>query len=523
MTNKTINDASLVTNLADDDMIPNWDTSAGQQARISAANARTYMQTGLSGFVKQDGSVALTGDWDIGLGHKIKADQIQARGASGLKLFDNTAGTGIFIADNGYVGIGTTTPSSAAALTVDGIYRVRQPGSVRYRNDLYASGGAFYFNAYDDTGSVYIPFTIDASIIKFRPSATDANRIEISSTGLGVATSPLTRLHVADTGTSLRGIMSAQHNTATTPAMLKLRKSRGSEASPTTVASADILGMIQPNGYDGGAYRDAGSITFVVDSSVSSTNVPTGILFNTTTSNGDGTERMRIRSDGSITMGGLTLGDTMVHIYQGSAGSVAASASTNLTVEGSGDNGISLLCPNANINAIYYGSPANATAGQIGYIHSTNTLYLLANGTEMDINSNAVFPATDNTVSSGKSGKRWSAVWAGNGTIQTSDMRMKQQAEKSNLGLAFVMALNPLKWVWEDAQYGRVHHGLAAQDVKQVMDEQNTGDFGGYVYDPETDIHSLRYSEFIAPIITAIQELSGRLQSIEANIQGVKA
>lgn len=536
MTNKTINDANLVTNLADDDMIPNWDTSAGQQARISAANARAYMQTGLSGFVKEDGTVALTGDWDIGSGRKIKADQIQARSASGLKLYEATSAKGLFVQDTtGYVGVGHNSPArllhvidttyvggwiagKLASVPVSLATTSNHTGSLILTEETNQVGlhiGVVSSGNYD----TYLQ-------ARWMTASSPASNILLNPLGGSVGiktTGPATALHVVETGTSLRGIMSAQHNTATTPAMLKLRKSRGSEASPTTVASADILGMIQPNGHDGTAYRDAGSITFVVDSSVSTSNVPTGILFNTTTSNGDGTERMRIRSDGSITIGGLTLGDTLVHIYQGSAGTVAASASTNLTVEGSGDNGISLLCPNANINAIYYGSPANATAGQIGYLHSTNTMYFLANGTEMDINSNAVFPATDNTVSSGKSGKRWSAVWAGNGTIQTSDMRMKQQTQKSNLDLSFILALKPLKWVWADAQYGRVHHGLAAQDVKQVMDEQHTGDFGGYIYDPETDIHSLRYNEFIAPIITAIQQLSERIQSIEASIQGVKA
>jgi len=63
-----------------------------------------------AGIIAADGSVPLTADWDIGNGRKILADQIQARDADGLKLTDD-AGNGIFVKDEGLVGIGTDNPT----------------------------------------------------------------------------------------------------------------------------------------------------------------------------------------------------------------------------------------------------------------------------------------------------------------------------------------------------------------------------------------------------------------------------
>ena len=50
----------------------------------------------------------------------------------------------------------------------------------------------------------------------------------------------------------------------------------------------------------------------------------------------------------------------------------------------------------------------------------------------------------------------------------------------------------------------RIHYGLIAQEVKEVLGDK---DFGGYVHDQETDKMSLRYDQFISPLIKAIQEL----------------
>jgi hypothetical protein len=62
-------------------------------------------------YINADGTVSLSANWDIGDGYRIEADEIRARDGAGLKLYDD-GGNGIFVDDDGNVGIGTTGPQS---------------------------------------------------------------------------------------------------------------------------------------------------------------------------------------------------------------------------------------------------------------------------------------------------------------------------------------------------------------------------------------------------------------------------
>lgn len=161
-----------------------------------------------------------------------------------------------------------------------------------------------------------------------------------------------------------------------------------------------------------------------------------------------------------------------------------------------------------------------------------------------------LFPKIDNIVSCGASGYRWSALWAANGTIQTSDPRTKTDIEDSALGLDFINKLRPVSYkfkiggnrvveerIVKEAEYDtegnlfraqvtekvvepiagkRTHYGLLTTNVKDAAGDR---DFGGYIKtdiaDPESE-EALRYDEFIAPLIKAVQELSAKVAALEA-------
>jgi hypothetical protein len=62
----------------------------------------------------------------------------------------------------------------------------------------------------------------------------------------------------------------------------------------------------------------------------------------------------------------------------------------------------------------------------------------------------------------------------------------------------------------------RQHFGLVAQEVRDSLPEGL--DFGGFVIDDLTapdSFLSLRYEQFIAPLIRAVQELSAKVKELE--------
>jgi len=125
-------------------------------------------------------------------------------------------------------------------------------------------------------------------------------------------------------------------------------------------------------------------------------------------------------------------------------------------------------------------------------------------------------PASDNAVSLGASGARWSAVWSATGTIQTSDARDKTAIAPCDLGLDFISRLAPVRFRWKRGD-GRTHYGLIAQQVADAA-AQSAADFGGHVLadaDDPTSRQALRYDQFIAPLVRAVQQLAERVEKLE--------
>ena len=147
---------------------------------------------------------------------------------------------------------------------------------------------------------------------------------------------------------------------------------------------------------------------------------------------------------------------------------------------------------------------------------------------------------------------RWEDIWAFNGPIATSDERSKSNITDSTLGREFISLLSPKQYTSGINGTGRTHFGLLAQQVRDVLknnlkfpttdDGNKIAGFAGYIYnsgrteasitDQEKedgtirdmsgniirepwrellkDTYGLRYSEFICPMIKAIQEVDAK-------------
>ena len=165
-------------------------------------------------------------------------------------------------------------------------------------------------------------------------------------------------------------------------------------------------------------------------------------------------------------------------------------------------------------------------------------------------------PSADNAIDLGAATPlAWRNIYSNNALNVVSDPRTKTDIQDTPLGLDFINALHPVAFKYkvgsqvvkevkeiEPAQFDdngnmlkpakiekvyeavpgkRVHYGLLTTEVKAVADAAGV-DFGGYVKgdldNPESQ-EFLRYEEFVAPLIKAVQELSARVVELEAKLK----
>ena len=308
-------------------------------------------------------------------------------------------------------------------------------------------------------------------------------------------------------------------------------------------------------GYSGGAYK------FSIGSSLNSLtwdgtalNIE-GNISGTSTLNISGAAQFY--GGTTVTTGGKTyFGATYASqfIFQSSAdfsaavigrSETSAGAGQGVTGVAEGTNGIGVLGVAQGSATIGVKAVGNAlVTGSLtvnGSTISTNTGYIVLDGTNGVVQAASgssitvtlagrFSPTTDNNTTCGGASNRWSVVYAATGTINTSDERDKVVLG-SSLGLSFINALEPVSYKWKiggvdkdgNARPGvRTFHGLKAQQVKSTLDAMGVEDFAGWVLadkdDPEST-QGLRYSEFIAPLIKAVQELSQKVADLEARLK----
>ena len=109
------------------------------------------------------------------------------------------------------------------------------------------------------------------------------------------ATSALIQVD-GDVSSSIRA---TRYSTDTNGAVYQARKSRGTFASPTAVASGDTAGTFQFTAYGGTNYRTVGSIQAFVDTYTSDTNISSYLTFGTNSGSTAVTEKMRIDAVGN--------------------------------------------------------------------------------------------------------------------------------------------------------------------------------------------------------------------------------
>jgi hypothetical protein len=350
-----------------------------------------------------------------------------------------------------------------------------------------------------------------------------------------------------------------------------MTKSRGTVAAPADLQSGDAIGWVRfiPH-YNGGLGYTPGSSVETYYKGNGSNNLTDMRLFTS------GAEQMRISETGTVGIGTSTFDATNPEKLKVDAGTT--SSFNVISGKGTIDNYLQLNIQNnsntanassdvvatsANgnesvnyidmgINSGTYTNTSNPVIGGANnaYLYSTGNNFMIGNGTaakslifftnsfanadeKMRITSSGnvgigttnpgdklsvggvVAPASDNTYTLGKSFARWTTVYAANGVIQTSDLRLKTNIHPLNYGLKEVLQLNPVRYNWKSNPSSGNKIGLIAQEVREVIPEVVVGD--------ERKEHlGMNYAELVPVLINAIKEQQGEINSIQEQINALR-
>lgn len=209
----------------------------------------------------------------------------------------------------------------------------------------------------------------------------------------------------------------------------------------------------------------------------------------------------------------------------------------------------------ATARTLYFGGGGWGTpdATRLLFYTGANVETNNAGAIRLDIRENGVvLPGADNAQSFGASSLRWSAIYAANGTIQTSDKRDKLAASGlDGFAGAMVDAVSPRLFRWkiggnevrlsatetetlEDGRIvpkmvvtpkpgNRVHAGFFAQDIKAAMDTAKI-DFAAWGLDDKDDPDSrqwLRPDQLIPVLWQALKETRAEVAELRARLNPV--
>lgn len=152
----------------------------------------------------------------------------------------------------------------------------------------------------------------------------------------------------------------------------------------------------------------------------------------------------------------------------------------------------------------------------LGYTAGPNGDY--SNTVSLGPNSHA---NGDNQVQLGSAD---STVYAHKEIQQRSDRRDKNSIRETEFGLEFIQKLKPVDYKYNNSNSERFHHGFIAQDLEGLKDEgYNFGGVDNPKYKGGEDVYSVGYTEIIAPLVKAVQELSEEVNNLRRENNYLKA
>ena len=165
-----------------------------------------------------------------------------------------------------------------------------------------------------------------------------------------------------------------------------------------------------------------------------------------------------------------------------------------------------------------------------GQIRFATVEYFEDGGTNEIAARGDIRPTSDNTYDLGTPTFHWDDVYATNGTIQTSDIRDKENIRDLNYGLNEVLSMRPVRFTWKKNPEQGDKIGLIAQEVLPLIKEVvKTYDFKpsetekiingklepASMQREELDHLGIYYTNLIPVLIKAIQEQQNEIEELK--------
>ncbi len=190
-------------------------------------------------------------------------------------------------------------------------------------------------------------------------------------------------------------------------------------------------------------------------------------------------------------------------------------------------NGTSSSNQSNAVTVLKNGNTGIGTTSPQERLHIANGRLRVGTETIEDTGSNrlsfnaGLFPDSDSAFNLGSSSFRWNAVWAQDGTINTSDRREKRDIQSLKYGLREILNLQPVRFRWKATPEQGEKLGLIAQDVLEIIPEVVKThelvavDEKGTFEKKQLDRLGVYYSDLIPVLIKAIQEQQELIQSYQ--------
>ena len=240
---------------------------------------------------------------------------------------------------------------------------------------------------------------------------------------------------------------------------------------------------------------------------------------------------VRAQSYASMAIGRFNVGGGSANSWQSSdpifeigIGSSNSNRANAMTVRKNGNVGIGTTLPGARLHV---------AGGEL----RIGSLEELSDGGSFLLQANSILaPLTNGNRSLGTSSFRWSVVFATNGTINTSDLRDKQNVLPIQYGLQEVLELRPVSYEWKAAPEEGTKLGLIAQEVQKVVSEVvvdqewMTDEESGERRVVPAERLGIFYSDLIPVLIRATQEQQAlieqqnqRIEALEEEMRAIRA